>query len=393
MTGAMAWVALAAVAACGSSPDPEAEMSEPTPVRLSSAPFGTLPDGRDVTAFTLRSAAGTEVVVIDYGAIITHLRVPDRNDEPGDVALGFDTLEGYLGESPYFGAIVGRYGNRIAGGRFELDGVSYQLATNNGPNHLHGGAIGFDKVMWRAEPFERNAMAEGGPAAGVRLTYLSADGEEGYPGNLTTAVTYTLGENGALVVDYELSTDAPTPANITQHTYFNLAGEGDVLGHELRLNADRFTPVDATMIPTGEIVAVADTPFDFTVSKTIGNDIGADHAQLKAGGGFDHNFIINRDAAADAVDRGLVLAARAHDPGSGRVLEVYTTEPAVQFYSGNFLDGSITGKGGAAYGHRAGFCLETQRYPDSPNQPSFPSTIVRPGENYHSRTVFRFATE
>jgi aldose 1-epimerase len=392
LAGAVITASLVIGAACGPADAPP-ESEELTMARIATAPFGTLPDGRAVSAFTLRNREGIEVAIINYGAIITHLRVPDRDGVLGDVALGFNTLEGYLDGSPYFGAIVGRYGNRIADGRFTLDGTEYQLATNNAPNHLHGGDVGFDKVLWDAEPFELDADDEGGPGAGVRLTYASTDGEEGYPGNLTTVVTYTLRDDNALAVDYALSTDAATPANVTQHTYFNLATGGDVLGHELTLNADHFTPVNATLIPTGTIAPVAGTPFDFTAGKPIGLDIEADDEQLRIGGGYDHNFVLNRDDAdADAVDRGLVLAASVHDPGSGRVLDVYTTEPAVQLYSGNFLDGTLTGKNGGPYGLRSGFCLETQRYPDSPNQPAFPTTIVRPGADYHSRTVFQFST-
>jgi len=372
----------------------EEPMNDDTSVsveRAATAPFGVLPDGRAVTAYTLRNAGGMEVVAIDYGAIITHLRVPDAVGSHGDVALGFDTLDGYLSDPPYFGAIVGRYGNRIAAGRFTLDGGEYELATNNGPNHLHGGIVGFDKVLWDVEMLELGETEEGGPAGALRMTYVSPDGEEGYPGTLTTRVTYTLRDDDALVIDYAITTDAPTPVNVTQHTYFNLAASGDVLAHVLTLNADHFTPVDSTLIPTGEIAAVAGTPFDFTAAKPIGRDIDADDEQLGFGGGYDHNFVLNRDAATDAVDRALVLAAEVFEPASGRVLEVLTTEPGVQFYSGNFLDGTITGKNGGPYEYRGGFCLETQHFPDSPNQPTFPSTILRPDETYHSRTEFRFS--
>jgi len=360
--------------------------------RVATAPFGALSDGRDVTAYTLRNAGGMEVVAMNYGAIITHIRVPDAAGNLHDVALGFDTLEGYLSDPPYFGAIVGRYGNRIAAGRFTLDGVEYELATNNGPNHLHGGVVGFDKVLWDVEVIEVGDDEEGGPAGALRMTYVSPDGEEGYPGTLTAQVTYTLRDDNALAIDYTITTDAPTPVNVTQHTYFNLAASGDVLGHELTLNADHFTPVNSTLIPTGEIAAVADTPFDFTTAKPIGRDIDGNEEQLVFGGGYDHNFVLERDAETDAVDRALVLAAEVFDPGSGRVLEVFTTEPGVQFYSGNFLDGTITGKNSGPYEYRSGFCLETQHYPDSPNQPTFPSTILRPGETYDSRTEFRFST-
>lgn len=391
----LALAAATALAACGApasegtdEPATEPAMNE---LAISSAPYGTLPDGRAVTAFTLTNGS-MEVVVIDYGAIITELHVPDREGTPGDVVLGFDSLEGYLGESPYFGAIVGRYGNRIAAGHFTLDGVEHQLATNDGPNHLHGGEVGFDKVLWSAEPFELETADESGPAVGVRLTYVSEDGEEGYPGTLTTEVTYLLGEPDTLVVDYTLATDAPTVANVTQHSYFNLAGTGDVLAHELRLAAAHYTPVDDTLIPTGEIAPVADTPFDFTTAKPLGRDIGVENGQLAIGGGYDHNFVLDRDPQADAGSPLVMLAAEVYEPTSGRTLDVLTTEPGVQLYSGNFLDGTLTGKGGVVYTHRSGFCLETQHYPDSPNQPDFPSTVIRPGEPYFSRTVFRFGT-
>ena len=359
--------------------------------RITEAPFGVLPDGRGVTSYTLRNSGGMEVVAINYGATLTHLRVPDAAGNSGDVVLGFDTLEGYLADPPYFGAVVGRYGNRIAAGRFTLDGVEYELATNNGPNHLHGGDVGFDKVLWDVEVLEIGSDAEAGPAGALRMTYVSFDGEEGYPGTVTTQVTYTLGDDNALTVDYAITTDAPTPVNVTQHTYFNLAGGGDVLGHELTLMADRFTPVDSTLIPTGEIEPVAGTPFDFTRAKPIGRDINSESEQISFGGGYDHNFVLNRDDG-DAAGEHLILAAEVFDPGSGRVLQVRTTEPGVQFYSGNFLDGTITGKDGGPYEYRSGFCLETQHYPDSPNQPTFPSTILRPGETYRSQTEFRFST-
>jgi len=373
----------ALLAGCGGTVDETGTESIGTPVeRVSVAHFGALPDGRGVSAYTLRNVVGTEVVAIDYGAIITHLRVADAEGNLGDVALGFDSLDGYLADSPYFGAVVGRYGNRIAAGRFTLDGVEYELATNNGPNHLHGGDVGFDKVLWDAEIVDD----------GLRMTYVSPGGEEGYPGALTTQVTYTLDDDNTLAIDYVITTDAPTPVNVTQHTYFNLATGGDVLAHELMLNAGRFTPVDATLIPTGQLESVTGTPFDFTTAKAIGRDINADSEQLVFGGGYDHNFVLDRAADDVAADPELALAAEVFDPGSGRVLRVFTTEPGVQFYSGNFLDGTITGKNGGPYEYRSGLVLETQHYPDSPNQPGFPSTILRPGETYRSRTEFRFST-
>lgn len=343
-------------------------------------PFGTTADGEAVDIFTLRNVQGVELRVMTYGGIIVSLRVPDRNGTPGDVVLGYDSLAGYLRDSPYFGAIVGRYGNRIAKGRFTLGGTDYQLATNNGPNHLHGGVRGFDKVVWRAEPFED---ARG---VGVTLRYTSPDGEEGYPGRLEAKVTYTLTDRNAILLDYEATTDRATPVNLTQHSYFNLAGAGDILGHTLLLAADRYTPVDASLIPTGVLAPVAGTPFDFRTPQRIGARIGEAHEQLRFGGGYDHNWALARP------DTGLALAAVLSDSLSGRTLEIRTTEPGIQFYSGNFLDGSLTGKGGTTYRHRHGLCLETQHFPDSPNQPGFPSTILEPGASYRSRTVWTFGT-
>lgn len=348
---------------------------------VSVEPFGQMPDGRAVEVFTLANASGMRVRAIDYGGIILSLEVPDRDGQVTDVALGYEHLEGYLEETPYFGAIIGRYGNRIAGGAFTLEGETYTLAVNNGPNHLHGGLVGFDKVIWDAEPFENDT------GAGVIFTYTSADGEEGYPGTLTTRVTYTLTDRNELIFDYHATTDKATPVNLTQHTYFNLAGDGsgDILGHELTLRAESYTPVDATLIPTGEIAPVAGTPFDFTTGKPIGAEIDADDEQLRYGGGYDHNFVVDRRQC------GLVHAAQVYEPTSGRVMDVHTTELGVQFYTGNFLDGSITGKSGHVYEHRNGFCLETQHYPDSPNQPEFPTTILLPGEEYTSQTVYAFS--
>jgi aldose 1-epimerase len=347
-------------------------------------PFGTLPDGQAVEIFTLTNANGIEIKAISYGGIVVSLKTPDRSGRLGDIVLGYDDLQGYLDASPYFGAIIGRYGNRIGGARFELDGETYLLAANDGVNHLHGGSKGFDKVVWTGEPFENE---EG---VGVVFRHTSPDGEEGYPGALQAQVTYTLTASDELVVDYFATTDRATPVNLTQHSYFNLAdgGASDILGHELLIAADRFTPVDATLIPTGEIAPVQDTPFDFTTPHTIGERIGADDAQIGFGGGYDHNWVLN----GTPVD-GMTLAARVNEPTTGRTLEILTTEPGVQFYSGNFLDGTITGKGGTVYRHRSGFCLETQHYPDSPNKPGFPTTTLRPGEEYRTRTVFRFGVE
>jgi aldose 1-epimerase len=345
--------------------------------------WGKTSDGRTVDRYTLTNPAGAEVDIITWGAIVTRIAVPDRTGKKDDVVLGFDTLAGYLGQHPYFGAIVGRYGNRIAKGRFALDGKTYTLATNNGPNSLHGGNKGFDKQVWQARPI---ASADG---QGVELTYVSKDGEEGYPGTLTTKVTYTLTPSSVLRIQYEATTDTDTVLNVTNHSYFNLAGHanGDILKHELQLDADRFTPVDATLIPTGEIRPVAGTPFDFRTPHAIGERINVDDEQIKFGGGYDHNFVLNGQMGT------LRRAARVVEPSTGRVLEVFTTEPGVQFYSGNFLDGSVKGKGGRAYPKRSGFCLETQHFPDSPNHPKFPSTVLKAGDTYKSTTEFRFATD
>ena len=350
---------------------------------VTKAAFGTTRDGKSVDLYTLTNAHGIEVRAITYGGIIISLRVPDRGGQFDDVALGYDSLDGYLTVSPYFGAIIGRYGNRIAKGKFTLDGKAYALATNDGPNHLHGGVKGFDKVVWQAESFE------GKDGVGVVFTYTSPDGEEGYPGNLAAKVTYTLTDQNELIFDYQATTDKATPLNLTQHTYFNLAGDGkrDILGHELTLSSDHFTPIDKTLIPTGEIRSVEGTPFDFTKPTAIGARINEQDEQLIFGRGYDHNFVLIRKG------EGLSLAARVYNPTTGRVMEAYTTEPGVQFYSGNFLDGTITGKQGHVYKQRYGFCLETQHFPDSPNKPSFPSTILRPGQTYHSRTVYKFSVE
>jgi aldose 1-epimerase len=350
-------------------------------VTVTREPFGRMPDGTTVGVYTMRNDQGIEVRAMDYGGIILSLETPDREGQLDDIVLGYDSLDGYLEETPYFGAIVGRYANRIANGRFTLDGTTYQLATNNGPNHLHGGIRGFDKVVWSGEPFES------GDSAGVRFRYRSVDGEEGYPGNLDVTVTYTLTADNTLVIGYHAVTDAPTPVNLSQHSYFNLAGAGspDILDHRLVIYAGRYTPVDSTLIPRGDIDATGGTPFDFTLPTAIGERIDADDEQLRYGGGYDHNFVLNR-----TVSGGMVHAAEVLDPSSGRTLDVWTTEPGFQFYSGNFLDGSITGKNGQVYYHRYGFCIETQHFPDSPNHPEFPSTILRPGEEYHSTTVWRF---
>jgi aldose 1-epimerase len=324
-----------------------------------------------------------EIRATNYGGIVVSLRVPDKKGHLDDIALGFDDLKGYLANTPYFGALIGRYGNRIANGKFTLDGKEYVLARNNGPNSIHGGQKGFDKAVWQAESFQN---AQG---VGIILTYTSKDGEEGYPGNLKTKVTYTLTDKNEWIIDYEAVTDKATPVNLTEHTYFNLRGEGkgDVLGHILQLHASRFTPVDQNLIPTGELRPVKSTPMDFTEPTPIGSRIDADYEQLRLGHGYDHNFVLDKEGSEP------VLAARVKEPTSGRVLEVYTTEPGLQFYSGNFLDGTITGKQGHSYKKRYGFCLETQHFPDAPNHPDFPTTILRPGQKYHSRTIYKLSAE
>ncbi len=345
--------------------------------------FGTTPDGEDAHIFTLTNAGGAEARVTTYGGIVVSLKVPDRDGVLGDVVLGYDTLADYINENPFFGTITGRYANRITAGRFTLNDKVYQLATNLPPNHLHGGEKGFDKVVWKAEPVADDT------GVGLVLTYVSADGEEGYPGTLSTKVTYTLTDDNNFRIDYEATTDKPTIVNLTNHSYFNLkdAGKSSMLDHVLMFNADHFTPTGKTQMPTGEIRPVEGTPFDFRQPTPIGARIDQQDEQLQYGFGYDHNFVLNQS------EEGPWLAARVHEPTSGRIMEVFTTEPGVQFYSGNFLDGSITGKGGVAYQHRAGFCLETQHYPDSPNQDHFPSTVLNPGETYRTTTVHKFSVE
>ncbi len=339
-------------------------------------------EGRPVNLYKLTNAHGVEVDAMNYGGIIMSIRVPDKHGKFADVVLGHPTMEGYIPNPPYFGAIVGRYANRIANGTFTLDGKTYNLPKNDGPNTLHGGVTRtFDKVVWDAEPLKGST--------GVAFSYLSKDGEEGFPGNLKTTVTYTLNNDNELILDYEATTDKATPINVSQHSYFNLKGEGngDILDHEIMINADKFTPVDKNLIPTGELRAVKGTPFDFTSPTKIGARIEENYEQLVLGHGYDHNFVINRSGP------GMVLAARVTEPTTGRVLEVSTTQPGVQFYTGNFLDGTVTGKHGHVYKRRFGFCLETQHFPDSPNHPDFPSTILKPGETFHEKTVFKFSAK
>ena len=343
-------------------------------------PFGVTGDGAEIRLYTLTNRHGMQVSITNYGGIVTRLTAPDRNQEMSDVVLGYDSLAHYLRGSPYFGAIIGRYGNRIGRARFTLEDVEYALAANNGENHLHGGPKGFDKVVWTAEPYTEPGEA------GLRLSYVSADGEEGYPGELAVAVIYVLTNENELRIEYRAETNRTTIVNLTHHSYFNLAGHasGDILDHELLLNADRFTPVDSGLIPTGELREVAGTPMDFRSPVAVGARIDSDYEQLGFGGGYDHNWVLNDS------DGSLRLAARVTEPTSGRVMEVYTTEPGIQFYAGNFLRGSNIGKGGTPYGHRAGLCLETQHFPDSPNHAEFPSTMLRPGERLESTTVYRF---
>ena len=346
--------------------------------------FGHTADGKEVTLFTLKNHAGVEATITNYGGIVVSFRVPDKSGKFDDVVLGYDSLGHYLKETPYFGALIGRYGNRIKEGKFSLNGVEYKLATNNGRNHLHGGVKGFDKVVWDAEQRE----TKDGPS--LALTYISKDGEEGYPGNLNVKAVYTLTGANELTVDFTATTDKPTVVNLTHHSYFNLAGANaaqNILDHEIMINADRFTPVDSGLIPTGELKDVSGTPMDFRTPTAIGARINADFEQLRLAGGYDHNWVINKP------EEGMRLFARVVEKTTGRILEVFSPEPGVQFYSGNFLDGSIVGKGKRQYVHRYGFCLEPQHFPDSPNNPAFPSTVLNPGQTYSTRIVYRFTAE
>jgi aldose 1-epimerase len=359
-----------------------AGMAMPKSGSLKKTPFGKTPEGQAVDLYVLTNKNGMEVAITNYGGAVVSVKVPDRKGKMADVVLGYDSLDGYVNDKAYFGALIGRYGNRIAHGQFTLDGVTYSLAKNNGDNSLHGGKRGFNKAVWDAKEVASKQER------GLQLNYLSKDGEEGYPGNLKVQVVYTLTDANELKIDYSAATDKKTVLNLTNHSYFNLAGQGsgDILGHQLMISADRFTPVDAGLIPTGELRSVAGTPFDFRAKTVIGARINADDEQLKLGKGYDHNFVLRGQGA-------LGLAARAVEANSGRVLEVWTTEPGVQFYTGNFLDGTARGKEGKTYGFRSAFCLETQHYPDSPNHPDFPSTVLSPGQRFHSVTVYKFSTE
>lgn len=370
----------AALVGLAAAPLVEAQPAAARAASVSRAAYGRTPEGAAVDVYTLTNAGGMEVRAVTYGAYVVSLRTPDRQGRLDDVVLGFDTLEGYLKSGSHMGSVIGRYGNRIASAKFTLDGKTYPLAANDGVNHIHGGVKGFDRHVWTAEEVRQ------GQDVGVRFRLVSPDGDEGYPGRLQTTVTYTLTPKNELVVDYAATTDQPTVVNLTQHSYFNLAGQanGDILDHELQIHADRYTPVVAGLIPTGALAPLEGTPLDFRKPARIGARIDQEHEQLKLGRGYDHNYVVNRTGP------GLVPAARAVDPQSGRVMEVLTTEPGIQLYTGNWL-GTETGKGGRVYPKRSGFCLETQAYPDSPNRPAFPSTVVRPGETYRSKTVFAFS--
>ncbi len=351
-------------------------------MKLGKKPFGKTADGKEVVLYSLQNKNGMEVQIMTYGGSVISLRVPDRLGKFADVVLGYDKLDGYLKNNPYFGGLIGRFGNRIAKGKFSLNGTTYQLSVNSGENHLHGGFKGFDKVVWDAEEVESDTTI------GLKLKYNSPDGEEGYPGNLEAVVTYILNNHNELQIEYHATTDKPTIINMTHHSYFNLAGagEGDILAQEVMINADRFTPVDKNLIPTGELKDVADTPMDFRTATAIGARINDADEQLTFAGGYDHNWVLNKG------DNPLTLAATAYDPKSGRMLEIYTTEPGIQFYSGNFLDGTITGKQDKVYQHRFAFCLEPQHFPDAPNESNFPPVDLKPGEKYSQKSVYKFLT-
>ena len=361
-------------------------LEEPVPASeasISKLGFGTSSQGRAVFIYTLTNIKGMSAEILNYGGIIRSLTAPDRDGVLQNVVLGFDTLEEYEAESPYFGALIGRFGNRIAHGKFSLGGDEYELAVNNGPNHLHGGDRGFDKVVWDAEP----VVTEDGPS--LSLKYVSENGEEGYPGTLVAEVRYTLTNDNEIRIEYTATSDKPTPVNLTHHSYFNLSGDAkrDILEHHLEIAAHYFTPVDSTLIPTGEYRPVEGTPFDFRSAKAVGEDIDTDNEQIRIAGGYDHNWIVHQDANSR-----MKHIATLSDPESGRVMKTYSTEPGLQFYSGNFLDGTLTGKG-VMFGRRYGLCLETQHFPDSPNQPDFPSTILQPGEIYKTQTIYSFSTD
>ena len=352
--------------------------------RMHKESFGKTPDGGQADLYILRNKNGMEVAITDYGATIVRMKVPGRQAKIEDVALGYDSLEGYVNDKAYFGATVGRYANRIAHGQFKLDGHVYNLPKNNGDNTLHGGTSGFNKRLWKAKDVSEP------DAAAVQMSYLSKDGDQGFPGNLSVNVRFTLADDNSLKIEYAATSDKDTVVNLTNHTYFNLAGQGhgDVLQQQVMLHASRFTPINADLIPTGALASVKGTPLDFTQSTAIGARINADYEQLKLAHGYDHNFVLDGKPGQKAV-----LAARAYDPGSGRVLEVWTTQPGIQLYSGNFLDGTVAAKGGVKYGRRSAFCLETQHFPDSPNHPNFPSTELKAGRWFRSTTTYKFSTQ
>jgi len=365
-------------------PSAETEVTGVERIAITKSEFGIMPDSTIIEKYNLKNINDVEVEIITYGGRITSLKVPNKFGKFENVVLGFDNLEDYMKENdPYFGALIGRYGNRIAKGKFTLHGVEYTLATNNGENHLHGGVTGFDRVVWNVQPME----AENG--ASLKLTYLSKDGEEGYPGNLSVTVVYTLTNNNELDVTYEARTDKATIVNLTQHAYFNLSGDFSkpILDHEITINADQYLPVDANLIPTGEKADVVNTPFDFRTPKPIGRDIDNEDDQLKKGMGYDHCWVLNNQ------DKGMRLVASAYQPESGRLLEILTDEPGIQFYTGNFLDGTLPRPNGGTYGHRTGCCLETQHYPDSPNQEGFPMVVLNPDDIYKTKTTFKFSVK
>ncbi|MBD1395677.1 galactose mutarotase [Pontibacter sp. JH31] len=370
----------AGLAGC-SGPEQQTEQTattaeSPISMEIEKQPFGTAPDGQELHLYTLSNASGMTVKITNYGAIVTSIQTPDRAGNMGEIALGFDSVDGYVPNDPHFGGIVGRYANRIAKGKFTLDGRTYTLATNNAPNHLHGGITGFDRVVWQAE----EVPAENA----IRLTYLSRDGEEGYPGNLKAVVTYTLTDDNGLKIDYEATTDKATPVNLTNHSYFNLSAgkEKDILNHVVMINADRFTATDETLIPTGELKSVEGTPYDFTSPTRVG-----DRIENLQGYGYDLNYVVRNEG------KNLIHAATVADPGTGRVMEVYTTQPGIQFYTAYHLNGTLTGHSNTTYNRYAGLCLEAQHFPDSPNQESFPSSIIRPGEKYSETTVYKFGVK
>jgi aldose 1-epimerase len=377
----MGLFAVAAAILLGSFSSREAN---PVAKSIKKTVFGKTSGGKEIQLFVLTNKNGLEAAVTNFGGDLVSLKVPDRQGKLGDIVLGYDSLDGYLSDKSFFGGTIGRYGNRIAQGKFTLDGATYTLARNNGENHLHGGIIGFNKVVWQA----KEVPSKEGPT--LQLIYLSKDGEEGYPGNLSVQVTYTLTDGNALKIDYMAKTDKDTVINLTNHSYFNLAGSGagDILEHQLMIQADQFTPVDAGLIPTGELRVVQGTPFDFRKQTAIGARIEQSDEQLKLGKGYDHNWVLNREGK-----NALALAARVYEGKTGRQMEVWTTEPGIQFYSGNFLDGTVHGKGGQIYAHRSGFCLETQHFPDSPNHPKFPSTVLKPGAQYRTTTIYKFSAK